>query len=190
MKMKHLVLGFKPWLGSTVPEGLKPMLGFALLHTPTEKEAVMGRKKLTFLISRSPMLIVLLIMVLVMACSGQQGPAGLAGSQGPVGPAGAEGPQGPTGPAGLQGPEGPGGATGTAGPTGPQGPEGPRGAAGPAGPADDGTTGEGGTTALGAVIDAQTHPMSQAMTDGLSGGGVPFSGADELIALLDKANVD
>ncbi|MCH7621879.1 MAG: amidohydrolase family protein [Chloroflexi bacterium] len=42
---------------------------------------------------------------------------------------------------------------------------------------------------LGAAIDAMTHPMSQALTDRLSGGGVPFSGADELIALLDEANV-
>ena len=43
---------------------------------------------------------------------------------------------------------------------------------------------------LGAAIDAMTHPMSQALTDALSGGGVPFSGADELIALLDEANVE
>lgn len=42
----------------------------------------------------------------------------------------------------------------------------------------------------GAVIDAMTHPLSQALTDALSGGGVPFSGAEELIALLDEANVD
>ena len=155
-KMKHLVLGFRLWLGSTVPKGLKPMLGFALLHTPTEKEAVMGKKKLTFLISRSPMVLVLLLLVLGMACSGQQGPPGAQGPQGPAGPAGAKGPVGPPG-----------------------------------------APGESASSTLadvsveqGAVIDAMTHPMSQAMTDALSGGGVPFSGADELIALLDEAKVE
>ena len=43
---------------------------------------------------------------------------------------------------------------------------------------------------LGAAINTMTHPMSQAMTDRVSGGGVPNSGADELIALLDQANVE
>ena len=44
-------------------------------------------KNLTFLVTRSPMLIVLLTMVLAMACSGQQGPPGPAGPPGPGGPA-------------------------------------------------------------------------------------------------------
>lgn len=41
----------------------------------------------------------------------------------------------------------------------------------------------------GAAIDVHTHLMSQALTDGLTGGGVPASTADDLIARLDEANV-
>ncbi len=126
--------------------------------------------------SKQPLGIGILSLILIMglgvACAGEQGPSGLAGSQGSIGPVGTEGPQGPSGP------------------MGPQGPEGTRGATGPAGPVAEGTAGEDGPTALGAAINTMTHPMSQAMTDRLSGGGVPFSGADELIALLDQANVE
>ena len=34
------------------------------------------------------------------------------------------------------------------------------------------------------------HPMSQALTDAITGGGVPLSGADDVITILDDANVD
>ncbi|MCU0648577.1 MAG: DUF4394 domain-containing protein [Gemmatimonadaceae bacterium] len=54
----------------------------------------------------------LVVVALLNACTGDQGPAG------PAGPAGPTGPQGPAGPAGPTGPQGP------TGPTGPQGPSG------------------------------------------------------------------
>jgi len=41
----------------------------------------------------------------------------------------------------------------------------------------------------GAAIDVHTHLMSQALTDMLTGGGVPASTAEDLIAHLDEANV-
>ena len=76
----------------------------------------MFRKKQIFWMSRSPMLIALLLMMILgMACSGQPGSPGAAGSQGPAGPAGepgAAGGAGPAGPAGTQGLAGPAGATG------------------------------------------------------------------------------
>ncbi len=89
----------------------------------------MARQRFTFRISRSPILIVpLLMMILGLACSaGEQGPPGLPGAQGPQGPAGSAadvGPAGPVGPAGSQG---------LRGPAGPAGPQGPEGLAGPAG---------------------------------------------------------
>lgn len=47
------------------------------------------------------------------------------------------------------------------------------------------------TEISGAFIDAMTHPMSQAVTDKLTGGaGVPFSGADDIIDMLNEANVE
>jgi predicted TIM-barrel fold metal-dependent hydrolase len=48
---------------------------------------------------------------------------------------------------------------------------------------------EGSLEVSGAAIDVHTHLMSQALTDGLTGGGVPASAADDLIAHLDEANV-
>ena len=52
----------------------------------------MARKMLTTRINRSPMLMVLLLMMILgMACSGQAGAAGPVGSQGPAGPAGSAG---------------------------------------------------------------------------------------------------
>ncbi|MFC1983167.1 amidohydrolase family protein [Chloroflexota bacterium] len=48
---------------------------------------------------------------------------------------------------------------------------------------------EGALEVSGAVIDVHTHLMSQALTDGLTGGGVPASTADDLIAQLDEANI-
>ncbi len=68
------------------------------------------------------------VIMLLVACTGPQGPAGPAGSPGPEGPAGLEGPTGPEGPAGPEGPPGP------EGPAGPEGPPGPEGPAGPEGP--------------------------------------------------------
>ena len=67
------------------------------------------------------LIIVSLVVVVgvLVACAGPQGPAGSQGAQGPAGSQGAQGP------AGSQGPEGP---------AGPQGPEGPQGSAGPQGP--------------------------------------------------------
>ncbi len=62
--------------------------------------------------------IVLLAVLLLAACSGQEGPIGPQGVAGPPGP---EGPQGPAGPAGPAGPEGPQGAEGPQGPAGPPG---------------------------------------------------------------------
>lgn len=42
----------------------------------------------------------------------------------------------------------------------------------------------------GAAIDVHTHVISQALADGLTGGGVPGSTAEDLIARLDEANVE
>ena len=42
----------------------------------------------------------------------------------------------------------------------------------------------------GAAPDAHTHLISQPLLDGLTGGGVPTGGADDLIAQLDAARVD
>ena len=83
----------------------------------------MVREKLAFRISRSPMVIVLLLMMILgMACSGQQGSPGPAGSSGPAGSAGEQGlqgPAGPSGPAGSPGPGGPAGAPGVSSQSGP-----------------------------------------------------------------------
>ncbi len=131
------------------------------------------------------------ITLLAIACTGNQGPVGPAGPQGEHGPAGETGAQGAQASAGATGAPG---AQGPAGATGAPGAQGPAGATGAQGPA--GATGEPASTdpadlaASGSVIDAMVHPMSQALTDAITGGGVPFSGADELIALLDEANVE
>lgn len=42
----------------------------------------------------------------------------------------------------------------------------------------------------GASLDAHTHLISQVLLDGLTGGGVPAAGADDLIAQLDSAHID
>ncbi len=44
--------------------------------------------------------------------------------------------------------------------------------------------------AEGAVLDAHTHLISQPLLDMLTGGGVPTTGADELIAQLDAAHIE
>ena len=61
---------------------------------------------------------------------------------------------------------------------------------GPAGPPGPGVPTPVPLEVTGAVIDIHTHLMSQALTDGLTGGGVPASTADDLIARLDEANVE
>jgi hypothetical protein len=67
------------------------------------------------------LIIIALIVVPLVACTGPQGP------QGPSGPAGAQGPKGD------RGPMGPPGDPGQRGPVGPAGPAGPQGEPGPAG---------------------------------------------------------
>ncbi len=42
----------------------------------------------------------------------------------------------------------------------------------------------------GAAIDVHTHVISQPLTDALTGGGVPASTGEDLIARLDEANVE
>ncbi len=103
--------------------------------------------------------IVFLVLVIAISCGGDQGPAG---------------------PAGLQGERGSPGTQGQEGEQGPPGPEGPKGQ-GVQAPVD--------LVVSGAAIDVHTHLMSQALTDGLTGGGVPASTADDLIARLEEANV-
>ncbi len=44
--------------------------------------------------------------------------------------------------------------------------------------------------ARGAVMDARAHPLSAAARERLTGSSGPASGAEELIALLDEANVE
>jgi predicted TIM-barrel fold metal-dependent hydrolase len=44
--------------------------------------------------------------------------------------------------------------------------------------------------ATGAALDVHTHIASQTLTDLFTGGGVPAAGADDLVALLDEANVE
>jgi predicted TIM-barrel fold metal-dependent hydrolase len=119
-------------------------------------------------------LIVFSILFIATACAEDQGSAG------PAGPEGSQGEQGPAGPQGEQGEQGP------AGPQGQQGEQGPAGSQGPQGP---GIPAPAPLVATGAAIDVHTHLMSQPFTDGIIGGGVPASTADDLIARLDEANV-
>jgi predicted TIM-barrel fold metal-dependent hydrolase len=46
-----------------------------------------------------------------------------------------------------------------------------------------------GLVAPGAALDVHTHIASQFLTDHFTGGGTPAVGADELVAVLDEANV-
>ena len=108
-------------------------------------------------------LILILSLSVGMACRSVEGPPGPAGAQGPAGVAG---PQGAAGPAGVAGPQGAHGAAGAAGP--------------------------GGTPAAenrGAAMDARSHIVSAAAGTIMTGRETPASGADEIIALLDEANV-
>lgn len=143
-----------------------------------------------------------LFLFVAVACQGAIGPAG---AQGQAGAQGEPGQPGLPGAAGLPGEPGlPGnpGSPGEPGLPGIQGEPGPRGAFGPPGipgfpgpPGPPGLPGEGieqppSIEANGAAIDVHTHLMSQALTDGFTGGGVPASDAADLIAKLDAANVD
>ncbi len=111
-------------------------------------------------------LILILSLSVGMACRGVEGPPGPAGPQGPQGTAGVAGPQGAPGPPGS---------------AGPQGAQGPAGAAGSSGmpAAED----------RGAAMDARSHIVSAAAGTIMTGRETPASGADEIIALLDEANV-
>jgi S1-C subfamily serine protease len=75
--------------------------------------------------------LLILVSIVLAACSGVTGPQGPQGLQGLAGPAGATGATGPAGPTGATGPQGPQGLQGPAGPTGATGPQGPAGPAGP-----------------------------------------------------------
>ena len=87
---------------------------------------------------RSLLLLIMLLSLLVAACTGPQGEQGPPGPQdqrgGPPGPQGVPGPQGPPG---EQGPQGNAGEPGPQGPRGAPGVQGPRGEPGPPGPAGD-----------------------------------------------------
>jgi predicted TIM-barrel fold metal-dependent hydrolase len=72
--------------------------------------------------------------------------------------------------------------TGEPGPLGPTGPQGP---AGPAGSAASSPA----LVIKGAALDVHAHLASQSLTDRLTGGGVPASMGEELVARLDEANV-
>ena len=61
------------------------------------------------------------LVLALVACQGEVGPAGEQGPPGPRGPIGQLGPVGPAGPIGLPGPQGPAGQPGAQGPPGPPG---------------------------------------------------------------------
>jgi hypothetical protein len=67
------------------------------------------------------LIIIALIVVPLVSCSGPQGPAGPSGQQGPQGEKGERGPAGPKGETGSMGPPGEPGEPGPAGPRGPAG---------------------------------------------------------------------
>ena len=69
-----------------------------------------------------------------------------------------------------------------------QGLQGERGAEGPQGPQGQGISAPAPLVATGAAIDVHTHLMSQPLADVLTGGGVPASTADDLIARLDDVD--
>lgn len=107
------------------------------------------------------------LMMLGLACTGDAGVTGTSGSAGQTGAAGPQGdagPQGPAGPAGSVGTAGAQGAAGTAGSAGARGSAGPAGPAGPAGAQAPTITGayaeasqiRGLTSARGVVYD-RTH---------------------------------
>ena len=72
--------------------------------------------------------------------------------------------------------------------TGDPGPAGPAGPQGPAGPAGS-TASTPALVIKGAALDVHGHLASQSLTDRFTGGGVPASTGEELVARLDEANV-
>ena len=80
-------------------------------------------------------ILIIALVLSVIGCQRDAGPAGDPGPAGPQGPIGAPGPAGPQGPVGDSGPaglQGPAGAPGSGGPPGPAGATGPAGPPGPA----------------------------------------------------------
>ena len=80
-------------------------------------------------------ILIIALVLSVIGCQRDAGPAGDPGPAGPQGPMSAPGPAGPQGPAGDSGPAGPQGSASAPGSDGPPGPAGAPGPAGPPGPA-------------------------------------------------------
>ena len=80
-------------------------------------------------------ILIIALVLSVIGCQRDAGPAGDPGPAGPQGPMSAPGPAGPQGPAGDSGPAGPQGPAGAPGSDGPPSPAGAPGPAGPPGPA-------------------------------------------------------
>ncbi|MEK7848376.1 MAG: carboxypeptidase regulatory-like domain-containing protein, partial [Chloroflexota bacterium] len=105
----------------------------------------------------SPLVIILVAVALLAACTGPEGLTGPAGAAGPQGAPGVAGERGPVGPAGLAGAKG---DTGSAGPQGPSGPAGATGPGGSTGPA--GAPGISTGTISGTITDKATgKPMAK-----------------------------
>jgi len=127
------------------------------------------------------------ILVLVLAaCEGAEGPMGPAGPQGLQGPAGAQGLPGPAGPEGSQGPAGQQGERGPAGPQGPDGqqgpmgPPGPQGPAGPQGPPGGGSDGGLSYLVFGAAIAAELVQTPVIDTGGVLPGIVCYLSSNQI----------
>ena len=68
----------------------------------------------------------LIVVFLMVGCTGPSSPSGSPGPAGPIGPVGIAGPEGRVGQPGPVGPQGPAGPAGPAGRSGPAGPAGPQ----------------------------------------------------------------
>lgn len=146
--------------------------------------------------------LLMVLMSVALACSGDAGSEGPAGPQGESGAAGPPGVIGPQGNSGVGGPPGPQGARGLQGPAGPQGtrgPSGPPGAPGPSGPpGPPGAPGAPGigagepidTTVTGAALDAKTQVITRRLRVSITGSGDSGTNADDIVAKLDAANID
>ena len=122
------------------------------------------------------LLVLSVILITAVGCTGDIGPVGAVGPPGPQGELGAQGsigPQGKTGPAGLQGnqgipgpagPVGPRGLTGQQGSAGPEGPQGEEGPRGSSGGGSRGSTGPAGSTTTPVfMVDLQVKTTGQAL---------------------------
>jgi hypothetical protein len=133
-------------------------------------------------------LVAVLVLSLILGCSGTpsssgvqviqgaqgvQGPAGEAGLKGDPGPMGPKGDPGATGPSGAPGADGRTGATGPAGPVGPLGPSGV-GVVGPAGPT--GPMGPGMNAANIYVVSGPAGSLSFSQADCKSAMDIPIGG--------------